>query len=125
MTATRSIRRARRRSVCAPTGFTLLETLVALAVFTMVVVPLMTGVSLHNQTRATRESIVATCLLQQEEQRIRAFPQYIDPVRYRVVGSKTWVVHAETAGSRLVWCTLSVEKDGHQCGKVGFYVYRQ
>ena len=97
-----------KRKPIDQSGFTLLETVVALGIFLAVVVPLM-----HHMTSATRmnkgkQKMVAACILEQEAAILRMYPDEMFTSKQRHVKGVTWTVKASIQGDKLKTCHLEV-----------------
>jgi len=104
-------------------GFTLVEVLVALTIFTGILVPLLGAISRAAQVSAAQKRLVAMCLLDQESALVRAAPAQMVALRRRQVQGQEWLIRAQSSGTGLVWYRLKAENGGRQYGEARLAVY--
>ncbi len=102
---------------------TLLEVLVGLTILLLVVVPLSTVLARSASTKAAREKLTATCLLEQETAIVRHFPSERSMVRKRTVAGREWTVRCESSGGPLVKWKVSVSDRERETATVGFLTH--
>lgn len=107
-----------------PNGYTLLEVLIAMSLFLMVIVPMMGYMSASAKVNKGRDTMIASCILEQEAAQISLFPTEIFSTKRRTVNGREWVIQASFEGNELIKCTLSAAKHGKTVDKVIFYVYK-
>ena len=102
-------------------GYTLFESLIALAILITVVVPLTT--LFHRKADAARlaRSIAAACILEQEAALAAAFPQDVAPVKRRQIDGKEWTVRTGASGSGPIVYKMIVAMNGRAVDSVFFY----
>jgi prepilin-type N-terminal cleavage/methylation domain-containing protein len=106
-------------------GYTLLEVLIGLAIFTVVVVPLLTTVFDRTRVTRSRDTVIASCLLQQEAAIITAFPDQIVPFHKRRVDGTDWTISVTVAGTGMAQCILQALKAGTAYGRTIVYVFKE
>lgn len=104
-------------------GYTVIEVLVALALFLMVIVPLMGYMSNAARVNKGREKLVAACLLEQEATRLRLYPDDIFHSKQRHIQGKRWEIRATFSGGALKRCNLAACEKGKIVDRVIFYLY--
>ena len=92
-------------------GFTLVEALIALAIFMIVLIPIVSRTFENTRVVKNREKVIAICILDQETALVRASPESIVPVKRRIIAGQEWLVRCTAQGEKLVKCRLAVEKD--------------
>ena len=106
-------------------GFTLLETLISLAIFMAIALPLVANVYTIDHAVIGLDKITATCILEQEVALCRAFPDKIQVLKTRRVGDVDWTVRTTIEGKEFATVRLTVDKADKQISKVVFYHYRK
>ncbi len=104
-------------------GYTLLETMVALALFLAVIVPLTERMVLSIRVNRGKDKIIATSLVEQEAARLKAFPDQIFSSKQRVVKGRKWTIKASFTGKSLKQCQLEVYKGRRFINRTIFYVH--
>ncbi len=93
-------------------GFTLVETLMAVVVFLGVVVPLMASVFAgRNQNRA-QDLFTATCILEQETKKVQVLPDNPAPEIARTINGVEWKIKWDVTGDKIQTCVARVFKAG-------------
>lgn len=101
-------------------GVTLVEALVALAVFLVVVVPMISFAFRDNQSRVTEVMLTAACILEQEAARVRRDPAGMPPSKTRTIQGEQWTIECEKEGADLFTFKITVK---HPAGKRFSAVY--
>jgi len=104
-------------------GYTLLETLVAMALFIIVIVPLMEYISVSNKINRGEEKIIASCILEQEAAALKMFPDEILVTKFRKVKGEKWLIKTSLKGEKLKMCRIGAYKKDKKIGEVFLYVY--
>jgi prepilin-type N-terminal cleavage/methylation domain-containing protein len=104
-------------------GYTLLETLVAMSILLIVLVPLMSRMVTARNMRNAADTLTATCLLKQEAERIRFAPQSYQPVIKRTIEGVTWTITTEASGAPLVCYQLRAANGSYKKGALTLYHY--
>jgi len=104
-------------------GFTLIEAMVALAVFVGIVVPIVSLAFRNSQTTRAGDLLTAACIIEQESALLRACPQTWVPSKQRTVRGMTWIVTSEATGDVLKQFRVSVSCKGWVIGSAYFAVY--
>jgi len=102
-------------------GYTLLETLIALAILMSVIVPLTTMLHKNSGAIHTRNALIAQCLLEQEAALAMAFPEDVLPVKRRMIDSLEWIVKTEVTGKDPLVYAMTALRGTREEGKVIFY----
>lgn len=103
-------------------GYTLLETLIALSILMVVLMPLIGFLYQFSGSNSLQKKYTAICLLEQESACIKAFPGKTVPVKRRVVDGKEWMIKTEIRGSDLLFCRMSASDGKKIRGEVVFYI---
>jgi prepilin-type N-terminal cleavage/methylation domain-containing protein len=104
-------------------GYTLLETLVAMSILLIVLVPLMSRMVTARNMRFAADTVTAACLLRQEAEQIRFAPQSYQPVKKRTIEGVTWTITTEASGAPLVCYQLRATNGTYSKGALTLYHY--
>jgi prepilin-type N-terminal cleavage/methylation domain-containing protein len=102
-------------------GYTLLETLIALVIFVGVVVPLLAYISGGKSQDRARELIIATCLLDQEVKKARFNTGDVPMIVSRNINGLEWQVKFSCSGAGLQSCNAGVYKNGKYITDAAFF----
>jgi len=102
-------------------GYTLLESMVALVLFLMVVVPLIARMSNGVSLNRGEDIIIAASLLEQESMRLKTFPDDQFLTKTRIVNNQEWKIKAVVTGSALKTITLTAFKRNKEIETIRFY----
>lgn len=105
-------------------GFTLLETVLALSIFIAIVVPLMQQMTSAGRMNKGNQKMVAACIIEQEAEILRLYPDQIFTSKKREVKGVTWTVKASIQGEKLKECQLEVFRGRKKIDKAKFYIYK-
>ncbi len=104
-----------------PNGYTLLETLIALAILISIIVPLTAILHKNSSALHARDTLTAQCLLEQEAVLAVAFPEDVIPVKRRMADSLEWIVKTEVTGKDPLIYSMTASRGDKEAGKVVFY----
>lgn len=99
-------------------GYTLLEALVALALFVVVVIPVVTLFVRAGRDNRVLERIVASSILEQETVLFKASPAQWPMSKQRTVEGKQWTLKSQIRGGPLYEAQLSLWLHGHKRAEV-------
>lgn len=102
-------------------GYTLLETLIALAILLSIIVPLTAVAYKNSGALRARSALTAQCLLEQEAALATAFPEDVVPVKRRMIDDAEWVVKTEITGKDPLVYAMTALWGTRAEGKVVFY----
>jgi len=102
-------------------GYTLLEALVALGIFLVVIVPLISNFGGMLKPQLARDRFISTCLLEQESALVISCPGQVPSEKRRQVDGQEWVVEIERTGSDFATWRLITRRGGKQIGEVRFH----
>lgn len=105
-------------------GFTLIEVLVALALFLVVIVPLIGHMSVSVKINRGKNKMVAACIIEQEAAKMRMFPDETFNEKRRKINGKEWVIKTTFKGNKLKTCRISAHYKGKMIDKAIFYLYK-
>jgi prepilin-type N-terminal cleavage/methylation domain-containing protein len=108
-------------SVNPESGYTLLETLIALSVLLVIAVPLVTFLFRISGADDSEKALTGMCILEQEATVVRVFPKRTVPVKRRVIDGKEWIITTEVTGSDLPLYRMSVKDEKKVRGELVFY----
>lgn len=102
-------------------GYTLLETVIAVAILMAVVIPMLSwfyrGSTLHD----AQMELTGIWLIEQEAAVATAFPQSVLPQKRRSIASEEWVLQTTVAGKQLPCYTITAVFRGVKRATVTFY----
>jgi prepilin-type N-terminal cleavage/methylation domain-containing protein len=104
-------------------GFTLIETMMSLVIFTAIVIPLMSFLYQDTFFAHDRDKIIALCLLDQEGKILRRIPAMYAPVKRKMINGIEWTIKTEKEGTPLITFKLSALKKDKIIGEVLFKAY--
>jgi len=104
-------------------GFTLLETLVALSLLMVVVVPLLGYLAGISRITRARDMVTAICILEQEQLQAQHFPDDMRFKKRKNIANDRWQIEMKSTGDHLKKISMSVEKNNSFVSQVVFYVY--
>jgi len=93
-------------------GFTLVEALVASAVFVAVAVPLVSIVFGSRHQNRAQDLFTATCFLEQEAKKAQVLPENPPAEVTRTIKGIEWKIKWEMSGDTLQKCVARVYKSG-------------
>jgi type II secretory pathway pseudopilin PulG len=102
-------------------GYTLLEVVIALAILTAVVVPLVSIISRTVFTGNLKNELTGIWLCEQEADLIMAFPDHTIPVKHRYIDNLEWTIKTEKSGSGLIRYTLTAYLHDRSYASLNFY----
>lgn len=102
-------------------GYTLLEAVIAMALFLVVLVPLLQRMSLANKEYRAKEIIIASCLLEQEAAAIMLQPDTHVATKRRMVQGKEWIIEISVQGDALRQYELKARYRGKEIHRILFY----
>jgi prepilin-type N-terminal cleavage/methylation domain-containing protein len=105
----------------ANSGYTLMETLIALSIMLLILVPLLSRMLTVRQMHHANDSLTAACILEQESVLVRLSSQAYQPVKKRTVMKSEWTITMESNGAPLIHYRLQAAKAGQSRGRVEFY----
>lgn len=103
-------------------GFTLLETLVALSLFVVVVVPLFSYLTANSGTVKLQNMVTAQGLLNQQVALVREYPDGQPEHKNILVGIDKWQISIIKSDTGLVLFTISASKHNKKISEVYLYV---
>lgn len=104
-------------------GFTILETMIALAIFLVCVVPLTTGLIRVGKVRRSMDMVTASCLLQQQYAIIQSSPRLLLPRSEKIIDENKWVIETSSEGGELKKYTVTVLRGNKEITTGRMYVY--
>ncbi len=104
-------------------GYTLMEALIALALFLLIIVPFIGLFGNATKFNKGKEMLTASFILEQETAIIQNNPEEIYTSKTRNISGKNWTVKAATRGEGLKTIKLSAIRNGKSVDEVEFYVY--
>jgi prepilin-type N-terminal cleavage/methylation domain-containing protein len=104
-------------------GFTLIETMMSLVIFTAIVIPLMSFLYQDSFFAYDRDKITALCLLDQEGTILKRIPSMYAPVKRKTINGIEWTIKTEKEGTFLITFKLSALKKEKMMGEVVFKAY--
>ena len=102
-------------------GYTLVETIISLAILLLILVPLVSMVYKNNSVSETQKKITAICILEQEAAIIKTIPSDMIPVKRRVIKGNEWVIRTEKEQKGVVKYQMTVSDKDKEYGKIIFY----
>jgi hypothetical protein len=102
-------------------GYTLFESLVALAILITIIVPLTTFFYRKADSARLMRSITAICMLEQEAALTLAFPRDAAPVKRRTINGAEWIVRTEESGADPIVYKMTAAIHGRVVDSVVFY----
>lgn len=104
-------------------GYTLLESMVALVLFLLVVVPLMARMSIATKMNRGVDVIIASSILEQESMHLRLFPEDFYMTRSRSVNGQEWKIKGTMTGNAFKTITLSASKNNRVIERCTLYLH--
>ena len=104
-------------------GYSLLEAVVALALFMLLIVPLIGRFSNVSRINKGRNLLTATCLLEQEAELIRFNPYDVSPSKRRKLSDQEWIVKTSVKGQELKEFLIEARLNDKKVSELFFYVY--
>jgi prepilin-type N-terminal cleavage/methylation domain-containing protein len=101
-------------------GYTLLETLVALSMLLIIAAPMLSGVFRNNHAIESERIIIGISLLEQEARRITADPDEMLPIKKRNINGREWVITGAKTGAGVIQYHLEVALDNKKYGEIYF-----
>ena len=101
-------------------GYTLIETLIALSMLLIIAAPVLSGIFRNNLTIDSERMITGIGILEQEARRISANPQEMLPVKKKIINGKEWTIFAERSGTIIVQYHLFVSHNNKRYGEIYF-----
>jgi len=105
-------------------GYTLLESLIAISIFLILMVPLTARLHEADKTARVRHKTTAMCILEQEAALIRHGESPF-PVKKRTVAGREWVVETSAEGNPLRTYRMHAFLDGREISEVVFHNYEE
>ena len=102
-------------------GYTLLETVIALALLMMIVVPFLGRLYRNFMLTGIERELTGIWLCEQEAGVITAFPDDAVPVRRRYVNGEEWVIRTEKKGGDVITYTMTAQVQNRQYAVTVFY----
>ncbi len=110
-------------AVIGAKGYAIIETMIALAIFIVCVVPLTTGIMRAGKVRQSADVVTASCLLEQHSALIQTSPSQILPKKKKRIGKREWLVETSYEGGELRKYTVTVTQANKLVTSGQFYVY--
>ncbi len=104
-------------------GYTLVEVLVAMALFLIVIVPLIGHMTVAIKINKGKNKMVAASIIEQEAAILRMFPDETFNIKRRKIGGREWVIKTSFKGGKLKTCHISAHYKGKMVDKAIFYLY--
>lgn len=102
-------------------AYTLLESLIALSIFMVVVVPLLARMTMGAGMSRAQDSVVASGLIEQTAVSIELYPDEVKPVENRRVGTREYEIRTLVSGSALRKYRIQVSRKGKQVAEAIMY----
>jgi prepilin-type N-terminal cleavage/methylation domain-containing protein len=102
-------------------GYTLLESLIALAILLSIIVPLLTFFYKYASDSTAQKSFTAICLLEQEAAMTVSFPEDVVPVKRKMIAGREWSVRTDVSGKDPIVYRMTALLNNRGIDSVVFY----
>ena len=102
-------------------GYTLLETVISLAILTAVVIPLFGIFTPSNTIVDAHRELTGIWLVERESVIVRTFPHEILPVKRKYINDREWTIHTEASETQPKQYRITAEIRGKIKAEARFY----
>ena len=90
-------------------GYTLLETVIALAILISIVVPLVSIMQRNNTIASARNELTGIWLIERETKLVRSFPEKVTPIKRYTIKRREWTIRIDKKGNDIVEYYMTTE----------------
>ena len=101
-------------------GYSLLETVIALAILISIVVPVVSIMRRNNRISAARHELTGIWLIEREAILVRAFPEKVIPLKRYTVKGREWTLRINKKGNEILEYYLTAERNKKKMAEACF-----